>query len=104
MIESLENPLMIGNKFFFVRKELNKYYRMASHEHQSHFETIEIMSFEFIKRLSTFISLQIAYVASQSLICTATNKIVTFGTSTGLPSSIMGESTETLGALVIPIK
>jgi hypothetical protein len=71
MVESLENPLMLTNKFFFIKSQFRKLLTPSE-------DKIEAYSFKFFKNLSTFISLPIALVASQSIICTNSSRMESF--------------------------
>ncbi len=62
-MEQIENSLVAANKFFFVRKELLPYLKCGASSLTSK-DMLERKGFEFIKKLSTFISLETVLVAS----------------------------------------
>lgn len=102
MIDSLENPLMIDNKFFFVKSQLNRFLSQGLSEH-SDLDKVESHSLRFFKNLSTFISLPIVSVTSLSLICPITNRMESFSTKQSDDKKLDEESPKQ-GAISIPIK
>lgn len=110
MIDSLDNPLMYNNKFFYVKQQLNRLFSVGLNEH-SDLEKVENQSVKFFKNLNSFITLPIVSFASHSLICTATSRMESFQSkATRNPGAhrFDGRSTEdespNLGAVSIPIK
>ena len=94
-IDSLENPLVTHNKFYFVRKQLGKFLQQG-HPNYSSRELIKSKAIEFVKCLSTFVSLPIVAAAS------ALNPVTSFSSISYEESYVSSETT--LGALSIPIK
>lgn len=95
MIDSLENPLLTHNKFFFVRKQLGRFLQQGHPDYSSR-DIIKGKAIEFVKCLSTSVSL--AMVAAASAMNTSTS----FSSISYEESYVSSETT--LSALSIPIK
>jgi hypothetical protein len=71
LLQKVENPLVRHNKYFFVKKELEKY----KGSHNAGAPETEQNAFSLIKWLSTYISLETVLAGSSSSSTSGANRL-----------------------------